>query len=70
MFRRNWAKLLLIPLVLLVSIIDGHVRVRGYYRKDGTYVRSHYRTAPPISLSLPCRMVDLFAVVLRLLLAR
>ncbi len=23
-----------------------HVRVNGYYRKDGTYVRPHYRTAP------------------------
>ena len=23
-----------------------HVKVKGYYRKDGTYVRSHYRTAP------------------------
>ena len=34
MFRRNWAKLLLIPLVLLVSIIDGHVRVRGYSWKQ------------------------------------
>ena len=50
MFRRNWAKLLGIPLLLLVSItIKAHrVRVRGYYRKDGTYVRPHYRTAPEI----------------------
>ena len=24
----------------------GRVWVRGYYRKDGTYVRGHYRTAP------------------------
>ena len=23
-----------------------HVKVKGYYRKDGTYVRPHYRTAP------------------------
>lgn len=22
------------------------VHVRGYYRKDGTYVRGHYRAAP------------------------
>ena len=50
MFRKNWVKLLLIPLVLLVSIAieveAGRVRVKGYYRKDGTYVRPHYRTAP------------------------
>ena len=50
MFRRNWVKLLLIPLVLLVSMAieveAGRVRVKGYYRKDGTYVRPHYRTAP------------------------
>ncbi len=26
--------------------IAGRVKVRGYYRKDGTYVRPHYRTAP------------------------
>ena len=25
---------------------NGTIRVRGYYRKDGTYVRPHYRTRP------------------------
>ena len=50
MYKRIWIKLLLIPLILMVStaleVEAGRVRVRGYYRKDGTYVRPHYRTAP------------------------
>ncbi len=29
-----------------VAYSQRHVKVRGYYRKDGTYVRPHYRTAP------------------------
>ena len=29
-----------------LEVEAGRVRVRGYYRKDGTYVRPHYRTAP------------------------
>lgn len=29
-----------------VGVEDRCVRVRGYHRKDGTYVRPHYRTAP------------------------
>jgi peptidoglycan hydrolase-like protein with peptidoglycan-binding domain len=37
---------LLMLLVLSVSILEAQVRVRGYYRKDGTYVRPHVRTAP------------------------
>ncbi len=28
------------------KVQTGRVYVRGYYRKDGTYVRPHYRTAP------------------------
>lgn len=28
----------------LSSLKNGDVRVRGYYRKDGTYVRPHYRS--------------------------
>lgn len=28
------------------SIADAAVRVRGYYRKDGTYVQPHYRSNP------------------------
>jgi len=43
-----------IGLALLLSLFLGHaylwaagpVRVRGYVRKDGTYVRPHYRSAP------------------------
>jgi len=34
-------------LVLLPSLIlAGDVHVRGYYRKDGTYVRPHIRSSP------------------------
>lgn len=49
MFRRNWIKLLLIPLILLIQWrlkLKLGVRVRGYRRKDGTYVRSYHRTPP------------------------
>ena len=35
-----------------VGVEDRRVRVRGYYRKDGTYVRPHYRTAPDSLFSL------------------
>ena len=31
---------------LFVANADGRVRVRGYFRKNGTYVSPHYRTAP------------------------
>jgi hypothetical protein len=45
------ARLSLIPIFLLlfgltVSSIFGAVRVRGYYRSNGTYVQPHYRSAP------------------------
>ena len=53
---RNITSLFIIKLVLVsialtifTSIDDAEakrVRVKGYYRKDGTYVRPHYRTAP------------------------
>ncbi|MFW9874931.1 MAG: hypothetical protein ACFFG0_17630 [Candidatus Thorarchaeota archaeon] len=36
----------LIFLLLSVSISFAEVRVRGYHRKDGTYVKPHYRTNP------------------------
>ncbi len=44
-------KQFLLFLFLLVYAIPAaysqrHVSVKGYYRKDGTYVRPHYRTAP------------------------
>jgi len=46
---RNLGGLFLVFLALLVSlpaVLDAQVRVRGYYRKDGTYVRPHVRTRP------------------------
>ena len=49
MFKKNWVKLLLIPLVLLGSIIEfkaKRVYVKGYCREDGTYVRPYYRRPP------------------------
>jgi len=33
--------------ILLVPLLDaGSVRVKGYFRKDGTYVQPHYRSSP------------------------
>ena len=49
------SRILIIKLILAFGIVTfyplevdaaGRVRVRGYYRKDGTYVRPHYRSAP------------------------
>lgn len=75
MFRRNWAKLLRIPLLLLLSLLvsmiikDDSVRVRGYYRKDETYVRPHYRTAPEIlSLTIGPSMAATIGSIARFLL--
>ena len=47
-------KNLTLVLIVILSFINfvtsqtnpNHVKVEGYYRSDGTYVRSHYRTAP------------------------
>ncbi len=42
-------KLLLALLALLIAapaLAQSSVRVKGYIRKDGTYVAPHYRTAP------------------------
>lgn len=33
-------------LVFIANVADAQVRVRGYTRKDGTYVRPHYRSSP------------------------
>ncbi len=48
-----WRKHVLLALLLLLFLLlptfalaQGQVRVRGYVRKDGTYVAPHYRTAP------------------------
>lgn len=41
--------LLFIPVMMLFSAAlpaDAYVNVRGYYRKDGTYVRPHVRSEP------------------------
>ena len=53
--KRLISRILIIKLVLAFGVVTffpvevdaaGRVRVRGYYRKDGTYVRPHYRSAP------------------------
>ncbi len=42
--------LIICTLFILINVSDaisgGRVYVKGYYRKDGTYVSPHYRTAP------------------------
>lgn len=48
---RRWLKRLALVVgfwMIGVSTLEaqGRVRVRGYFRSDGTYVRPHYRTAP------------------------
>lgn len=32
--------------MILPNLTEAYTRVRGYYRKDGTYVMPHYRTNP------------------------
>jgi hypothetical protein len=32
--------------LIFASVADARVYVRGYYRKDGTYVAPHYRSNP------------------------
>lgn len=52
MKMKNWIKKILFVLVVYLFCCSyvlakgGRVYVRGYYRKDGTYVKPHYRTAP------------------------
>lgn len=37
----------LLTLFLITSAaVAGQVRVKGYYKKDGSYVQPHYRTTP------------------------
>ena len=39
--------LLLIPMLLLcIDVAVADTYVEGYYRRDGTYVRPHYRSSP------------------------
>src|SRR5262245_45661991 len=47
----NWPALgllitVLLGLLLPIASADAQVRVRGYFRKDGTYVQPHMRSAP------------------------
>ncbi len=49
--RRLWARVLLCFVALFIVLAEvaeaqNRVRVRGYFRRDGTYVQPHYRTAP------------------------
>lgn len=48
--RKRQGLWLVASLVVLVSLLAASWAeagwVRGYYRKDGTYVQPHYRTAP------------------------
>ena len=37
---------LLIVFLSVISSVVAQVHVKGYYRKDGTYVKSHYRSSP------------------------
>lgn len=32
--------------LIFLNFADAYVRVRGYFRRDGSYVRPHYRTYP------------------------
>ena len=56
MFKKNFLLKMLTFLfrLLIFYIVEEkahHVKVRGYYRKDSTYVRPHYRTAPERTLA-------------------
>lgn len=44
-YNRKWFFLFFI-LIFLAHAGLSQVRVNGYYRKDGTYVRPHYRSSP------------------------
>ncbi|MCT8101295.1 hypothetical protein H0920_09310 [Acinetobacter sp. C_4_1] len=42
----NKILLVFLSLVIINSSIFANVKVKGYYRKNGTYVQSHYRSNP------------------------
>lgn len=46
MYRRMLVMALGFLLLFTGTASAGNVRVRGYYRKDGTYVRPHIRSSP------------------------
>lgn len=50
-FRGTALLLLLLFAAPMAADAAGSVRVRGYYKKDGTYVAPHYRSAPDSSKS-------------------
>ena len=47
MHRRGWITGLVgLTLLLSMGLALAQTRVDGYFRRDGTYVQPHYRTAP------------------------
>ena len=45
--KRSLTILLIVTIICLSTLTaDAAVRVRGYYRRNGTYVQSHYRSNP------------------------
>jgi hypothetical protein len=47
MYRMGWiAGLVGMVLLLSIDLALAQTRVDGYFRRDGTYVQPHYRTAP------------------------
>lgn len=45
-FLIRWLAVVLLAIVALCDVSFAQVRVRGYTRKDGTYVSPHYRSSP------------------------
>ena len=45
--KKTMAIMAVLAVILVMSIpVDAAVRVRGYYRSNGTYVQPHYRSYP------------------------
>lgn len=40
------AIILSIMTLVIAPVVDARVRVRGYYKKNGSYVQPHYRSNP------------------------
>lgn len=43
---KRWLFFSIWVLLIYPQILIGQVHVKGYYRKDGTYVQPHYRSSP------------------------
>ena len=56
-WRRDFCDLLVAD--YMGNVVEAQVRVRPYYRKDGTYVRPHYRSRRK-SLPLNADLFDSF----------